>query len=253
VRTQLEISTQKPKPSRNKQSLYECRYHADQIPLYISFKSRQLAAFTRCHVPYGFGHRLPIEMGSSAATCHMTPDLVSWLRWVSALSCVPRLWTSPLGWGGLWRYHVSYGFRPRLPVEVGSGAITCPTAPDLTSRLRWALALPCVIWLRTSPPGWGELRRCHVPRGSGPHLLTEVDFGAAICPMNLDLASRLRWALALPCILWLWTSPPDWGGLWRCHMSRGSLCVAGLKYKEKSSRLVCAAKHVCSQRMRVRF
>jgi hypothetical protein len=28
---------------------------------------------------------------------------------------------------------------------------TCPTAPDLTSQLRWAPMLPRVIWLQTSP------------------------------------------------------------------------------------------------------
>jgi hypothetical protein len=40
---------------------------------------------------------------------------------------------------------VSYGFEPHLPAEVGSGAATCPVAPDIASRLRWALALPCVL------------------------------------------------------------------------------------------------------------
>jgi hypothetical protein len=43
---------------------------------------------------------------------------------------------------------------------VGSGAATCPMAPDLASA--------------------------------------EVGFGAAMRPMTLDLASRLRWAPALP-------------------------------------------------------
>jgi hypothetical protein len=32
--------------------------------------------------------------------------------------------------------HASYSFGPHLPVEVGSGAAMCPTAPDLTSLLR---------------------------------------------------------------------------------------------------------------------
>jgi hypothetical protein len=39
-------------------------------------------------------------------------------------------------------------------------------APDLTSRLRWSPALLHVIWLRTSPYGWGCLRHCHVSYGS---------------------------------------------------------------------------------------
>jgi hypothetical protein len=50
------------------------------------------------------------------------------------------------------RCHVSYGFGPRLSAEMGSGATTCPMAPDLTSRLRWAPALPYALQLRTSPP-----------------------------------------------------------------------------------------------------
>jgi hypothetical protein len=51
------------------------------------------------------------------------------------------------------RYHVPYGSGPCLPTEVGSDAATCLAAPDLAYRLRWALTLPRVLWLRTSPPG----------------------------------------------------------------------------------------------------
>jgi hypothetical protein len=47
----------------------------------------------------------------------------------------------------------SYGSELRLLAEVGSGDATCPMAPDLASRLRWAPTLPRVLWLRTSPPG----------------------------------------------------------------------------------------------------
>jgi hypothetical protein len=50
------------------------------------------------------------------------------------------------------RYNVSCSFGPHLPVEVGSGATTCPAALDLTSLLRLALALPRVPQLRTLPP-----------------------------------------------------------------------------------------------------
>jgi hypothetical protein len=35
------------------------------------------------------------------------------------------------------RCHISCSFGPHLSTEVGSGAVTCPTAPDLTSLLRF--------------------------------------------------------------------------------------------------------------------
>jgi hypothetical protein len=73
-----------------------------------------------CHVPHGFGPRLPAQEGSSAATCLMAPDHASLLRWASTLPhapqlqtsppysrapvlpCVKRLWTPPTYSGGLW-------------------------------------------------------------------------------------------------------------------------------------------------------
>jgi hypothetical protein len=39
------------------------------------------------------------------------------------------------------------------PVGIGSDAVTCPTAPDLTSISMWAPALSRVLWLQTSPLG----------------------------------------------------------------------------------------------------
>jgi hypothetical protein len=78
---------------------------------------------TQVSVPYGPG----------------TPTYKSQVK-TSCMVCIytlPRalqFWTSP-------------------PAEVGSGAATCPMALDLASRLRWAPALPHVLWLRTSPPG----------------------------------------------------------------------------------------------------
>jgi hypothetical protein len=71
--------------------------------------------------------------------------------------------------------------------------------------------------------------------------------------MALDYASRLRWALALPRVLWLRTSPPGGGGLWRCHVSRGSLCATSFKHKEMPSRPACAARPACSQGTRAHF
>jgi hypothetical protein len=207
----------------------------------------------RCHVSYGSGLRLPTEVGSGVATCPTALDLASTLRWAPMLPHVLMPRTSPFGWGGLWRCHVPRDFGPHLHAEVGSGATTCPKAPDLASRLRWTPALPCVIWLWTSPPGWGGLWCCHVSYSSGSRLPTEVGSSAAMCHMALDFASRLRRAPTLPHALWLRTSPPDWGGLRRCHMSRGSLWATGLKHKEKPSSPTCAARHACSQCTCARF
>jgi hypothetical protein len=71
----------------------------------------------------------------------------------------------------------------RLSADVGSGTVTCHMAPNLTSRLRWAPALPCVIWSRTLPSDRGGLRRCQVSYGSGSHLPIEVGSGAVTYPV----------------------------------------------------------------------
>jgi hypothetical protein len=89
--------------------------------------------------------------------------------------------------------------------------------------------------------------------GSGPRLPAEVGSGAAMYPMAPDLASRLRWAPVLPRVLYLQTSPPDWGRLWRCHVSHCSLRATCFKHKEKPSRPDCVARHACYQRTRERF
>jgi hypothetical protein len=104
---------------------------------------------------------------------------------------------------------VSYDSGPRLPAEVGSGAATCPTAPNLTSRLRWAPSrypadrVPLYTSFKSRPVAERASACCHVPYGSGPHLSAEMGSGAAACPATPDLASRL-------------------GGLRRCHVSYGS-------------------------------
>jgi hypothetical protein len=76
-----------------------CRYPTDRVPLHISLKSRQVVghASTHCHMLYGSGPRLPVELGSNAATCPMAPDLASQLRWAPTLPRVIWLRTSPLG------------------------------------------------------------------------------------------------------------------------------------------------------------
>jgi hypothetical protein len=132
------------------------------------------------------------------AMCPTALDLASYLRWALVLPCVLWLRTSPPSRGGLQCCHVSYGSGPRLPTELGSSAAICPIALDLASQLMWALTLPYILWLWTSPHSWGGLHRCNMSYGSGPRLPAEVGSGAATCPMAPNLASRLRWTAALP-------------------------------------------------------
>jgi hypothetical protein len=131
-------------------------------------------------------------------TCPMAPDLISWPRWALTLSRVLWLRTSPIGWGGLRRCHVPYSSRPCLPFKVGSDAATCPMPLDLTSQLRWAPAVSCVIWLWTSPPSWGGFQCCHMPYASEPHLPVEVDSDAVMCTTGpyVPWASSIKKSLA---------------------------------------------------------
>jgi hypothetical protein len=181
------------------------------------------------HVSHGPGPHLPTEVASSAATCSVVPylaslprwapvltpvpwprdsprcrgglrhchvshglDLTSLQRWALVLSCVTQPRTSPPCRGGLRRCHMSCGLGPRLLVQVGSDAATCPVAWDLTSLPRWALALPRGPRPQDSPPCQGGLQSCHVSRSPGPHLPKEVGSGAAMCRAASDLASLPR-------------------------------------------------------------
>jgi hypothetical protein len=63
--------------------------------------------------------------------------------------------------------------------------------------------LPRVPRLRTLPPCWGGLRRCHMSHGSRPRLLAREGSGAATCPMALDTASLLGRTPTLPRDPWL--------------------------------------------------
>jgi hypothetical protein len=56
--------------------------------------------------------------------------------------------------------------RSCLPAQEGSGAATCPVAPDPASLLRRAPTLPRVLRHRPPPPCSGGLRCCHVSYGS---------------------------------------------------------------------------------------
>jgi hypothetical protein len=89
---------------------------------------------------------------------------------------------------------VSYGSEPRFPAEVGSGAITCHVAPDLTARLRWATVSPRVQRLWASLPFWDGLQHTHVSCGSGPRLPVGEGSDAAthhVVP-NGSRASRIK-------------------------------------------------------------
>jgi hypothetical protein len=85
------------------------------------------------------------------------------------------------------RCRVPCNSRPCLPVGIGSNTATCPVAPDLASWLRWAPALPRVLWLRTSPLNRGRLQ----------------------------------------------TLPPNQGGFRCCYTSHDSQWVVGLRYIKK--------------------
>jgi hypothetical protein len=99
----------------------------------------------RCrHVSCGPEPYLPAGVVSGAATCPVAPDPASLLGWAPVPSRVMRPQTLPPCWGGLRCHHVSCGPEPYLPAGVGSGATTCPTAPDPSSLLGWALAPPRV-------------------------------------------------------------------------------------------------------------
>jgi hypothetical protein len=95
-------------------------------------------------------------------------------------------------------FHVSYDSKPHLPVEVGSGTVTCPTVSGLASQLRWAPLLPRVLWLRTSPPSWGGLWHCHVSYDFGPRLPVEVGSDTTTCPAGPNglWASSIKKSLA---------------------------------------------------------
>jgi hypothetical protein len=117
-----------------------CRYPIDRVPLYTSFKSRQLERRTptHSHVSYSTGLCLSVEVGSGAITCHALPDSASQLR------------RAPVR-------HMSYNSGSCLPARDGSEAprvlqlrilppcsgglrcVTCPTALNHTSLQRRAL------------------------------------------------------------------------------------------------------------------
>jgi hypothetical protein len=81
--------------------------------------------FWCCHVPHGSGLHLPAQRAL-------------------ALPRAPRLRTPPPCSRGLQRCHVPRGSGSRFPIREGSGTATCPVAPDPTSLIGRAPALPYV-------------------------------------------------------------------------------------------------------------
>jgi hypothetical protein len=130
------------------------------------------------------------------ATQVVASDHTSLQRWALEPPRVPRPRTSPPCRGEPRCCHVACGLRPHLLAELSSGAVTCSSAPDLASLLRWALALPRVPWLRVLPP-------------------RKESSDAITCSSAPDLASLPMWASALSRGPGL-ASPR--GGLWCCHV-----------------------------------
>jgi hypothetical protein len=130
-------------------------------------------------MPRSFGPYLPAWEGSDAATCSAATDPASLLGRAPALPLAPRPQT-------------------RLLAREGSDAATWPTALDLASILGRPPALPRAPWLRTLLPYSGGLRRCHVPRGSGPSLTAREGSNTATCPtaLNGPRASGIKKGLA---------------------------------------------------------
>jgi hypothetical protein len=110
------------------------------------------------------------------------------------------------------------GTRPCLLAWEGSDAATCSAAMDPASLLGRAPALP------------------RAPRPQ-TRLLAREGSDAATWPTALDLASILGRPPALPHAPWLRTLLPYSGGLWRCHVPRGS--EPSLTAQEGSNTATC--------------
>jgi hypothetical protein len=94
---------------------------------------------------------------------------------------------------------------------------------------------------------------CHMPYNVRSYLTTREGSGAITCPAALYPVSLLTRAPALSRVPWLRILPPCSGGLWRCHVSRISLCTADLKNKERVRWPTYAARLTCLQGMTARY
>jgi hypothetical protein len=113
-------------------------------------------------------------------------------------------------------------FITSLRIDTSRASVSVPYIPDiLTYKPQVKISyracihtLQRVLWLRTSPSGWGGFQRCHVLYGSEPRIPAEVGSSAATCTMAPDLIFQLRWVPALPRVLSL--HPIVWYRIWTC-------------------------------------
>jgi hypothetical protein len=126
-------------------------------------------------------HTYMLQAKSKGKACthalpHATeaPGPTSRLRKGYDTTTCPRLWNPPLCLGGLRHCHVPRGSGPCLTIQEGSDNTTHPLALDPASSPRRALALACVLQLRTAPT-------------------SEVGSNADTCPMAL----RRPWAVEI--------------------------------------------------------
>jgi hypothetical protein len=119
---------------------------------------------------------------------------VRWARGPLSVSC--RLGTS------------AYMLQAKTKGKVCAHTLPHATAvPETTSLLRDGSNTATCLRLQTPPFFLGGLRRCHMPRGSGPSLAIQEGSDAAMCPLASDLTSLLRRDLTLTCVLRHRTAP----------------------------------------------
>jgi hypothetical protein len=123
-------------------------------------------------------------------------------------------------------------------------------ASELTSLLREGPGAATCPWLRTRPLHLGGLWRCHMPRGSGPHLSIQEGSGAATRPLASDPTSPLWRGPALTCALRLQTAPASevGSGADTCPMTlHGPWAI---EIKEGLAVTVCSETRVFSRHAR---
>jgi hypothetical protein len=105
-------------------------------------------------------------------------------------------------------------YRPGIPayeLQTEAGSRACDYVP------------PRVPWYWTLWPHLGGFR-CHLASlGFGPCLPTQEGSSATTRPVALGPTSLIRRASELPCISWIWTPPPNLGGLQHRHVSHNYL------------------------------
>jgi hypothetical protein len=88
-----------------------------------------------------------------------------------------------------------------------------PTTSDQATLLRWALALPHILLLRTLPPCLRGLQCCHTSHGSGPHPTSEMGSNIITWHMAPDLITPYKRAAVLARVPWHFVSHENKGRL----------------------------------------